>query len=118
MDELKDFSIVISNPIGEELVIGYDKIKNKYFIDRTRSGRVNFYRDFAATHTAPRFSNNSKMELSLILDVSSVELFADGGLTVMTEIFFPNRPYNKITIQSPEGASVKKLSYGVLKGDW
>jgi fructan beta-fructosidase len=58
------------------------------------------------------------MKISLVIDVSSVELFADDGLTVMTELFFPNKPYNQIHIQSADGILIKKLEYKKLKGIW
>lgn len=58
------------------------------------------------------------MNISLIIDVSSVELFADDGLTVMTAIFFPNKPYNQIHIQSSDNALIKKLEYINLKSIW
>ena len=32
----------------------------------------------------------------MILDNTSLELFADGGLTTMTEIFFPDQPFNSM----------------------
>jgi len=54
----------------------------------------------------------------LIIDNASIELFADNGLTVMTEIFFPTTPYNQITIQSKEGTIIKKLEYVNLKSIW
>ena len=60
----------------------------------------------------------SKMNISLVIDVSSVELFADDGLTVMTSIFFPNKEYNKIHIQSPDNVLIKKLEYINLKSIW
>jgi len=118
LDSIKDFSIAVSNDDAEELVIGYDKISNQYYIDRTRSGKTNFQEGFAAKHVAPRFTDNSKMNVSLLIDVSSIELFADDGLTVMTEIFFPNKPYNKIQIESTDGAVIKKLEYLKLKSIW
>ena len=117
-EEIKDFSLIISNDKGEELVIGYDKNQNQYFIDRTKSGKTDFQKEFAGRHLAPRFTNNNKMNISLIIDVSSVELFADDGLTVMTEIFFPNQPYNQIHIESPDNIVIKKLEYINLKSIW
>jgi fructan beta-fructosidase len=111
IDEIKDFSLVVSNDMGEELIIGYDKKQNQYFIDRTKSGKTDFQKEFAGKHVAPRFTNNNQMNISLIIDVSSVELFADDGLTVMTEIFFPNKPYNKVQIQSPANILIKKMEY-------
>jgi len=110
-----NLSIVLSNGSGEEIVIGYKKSQNKYFIDRTRSGKTNFYQGFAARHFAPRFSTSSKMKISLLIDESSVELFTDDGLTVMTEIFFPTIPYDKISIRSNNKVSIKEIRYKKLK---
>ena len=117
-DTLEDFSITLLNDIAERLVIGYDKIKNQYYIDRTTSGKTSFHKEFAAKHIAPRFTGTFKMQLSLLIDVSSVELFADGGLTVMTEIFFPAKPYMKIQIESPNKAVIKKIEHISLKSIW
>jgi len=104
--------------LGEELIIGFDKIQSKYFIDRAKSGKTNFQVDFAARHFAPRFTTNDKMDISLLIDVSSVELFADGGLTVMTEIFFPNTPYSNVSIQSADNALMKNFEYIKLNNIW
>jgi len=118
IDEIKDFSLIISNGTGEELITGFDKKQNQYFIDRTKSGKVDFQKEFAARHVAPRFTDSRKMNISLLIDVSSVELFADDGLSVMTEIFFPDKPYNQIHVQSPENIVIKKLEYISLKSIW
>src|SRR6188508_1474399 len=118
IDGSKDLSITLSNELGEELIIGFDKIQNKYFIDRSKSGKTNFQTEFAARHFAPRFTTNDKMDISLVIDVSSIELFADGGLTVMTEIFFPNKPYSNLSIQSADNALMKKFEYIRLSNVW
>jgi len=118
MEEIKDFSLRLSNEAGEETVIGYDSQQKEYFIDRTRSGKTDFHKDFAARHHAPRFARDARMKMTLIIDVSSVELFADDGLTVMTEIYFPGKPYDSIHLQSKEGALLNKLEYIGLKSIW
>lgn len=117
-DTLEDFSITLLNDISERLVIGYDKIKNQYYIDRTNSGNTSFHKEFAAKHIAPRCTGTLKMQVSLLIDVSSVELFADEGLTVMTEIFFPAKPYTKIQIELPNKGVIKKIEYTSLKSIW
>jgi fructan beta-fructosidase len=113
VNEAKDFSLVLSNDINELTIIGYNQKNNQYYIDRTRSGKTGFQPDFAARHVAPRFADKKDMEITLVIDVSSVELFADNGLTVMTSIFFPNKPYNRINIQS--GSNISKLEFFELK---
>ena len=111
LEKANDFSFSIANDLGEEVVIGFEKSAHQFFIDRNKSGKADFEKGFAAKHTAPRLSTSSKMNFSLILDVSSVELFADDGLTTMTDIFFPNKPYNQIHLQSAGNTVIKKLEY-------
>lgn len=115
IEKLNNFSLSLSNSLGENVVIGYDKAQNQFYIDRTKSGKVDFQKDFAAVHTAPRFTSNKKTDITLVIDVSSVELFADNGLTVMTEIFFPNKLYNKIHLQSADNIVIDRLEYIHLK---
>lgn len=114
-DKLKDFSITLSNSLNQKLVIGFDQSKNEFFIDRTGSGKVDFEKGFGEKHTAPRFAQSQNFDLTLIIDNASVELFADNGLTVMTEIFFPDEDYSKITIQSKEKFNIKSLEFSKLQ---
>lgn len=118
LEKNSDYSIVLSNDAGEEVAIGYDKAQQQYYIDRSRSGQTNFQKDFAARHVAPRLSRAGSMDLSLILDVNSVEMFADGGLTVMTSIYFPAKPFTQVRIESPENITIKKLAVSSLKSIW
>ena len=111
LEDVSDFSLSFSNDLGEALLVGYDKKLNQYFIDRSKSVKTDFEKGFAARHTAPRFTNKSNMNISLVVDVSSVELFADDGLTTMTEIFFPTTPYNKILLQREGKTVIKKMEY-------
>ena len=117
-DKLESFSLTFSNNLLEKIVVGFDKKSNNYFIDRRQSGKVDFEKDFAERHTAPRFSDNDQSDLILIVDNSSIELFADKGLSVMTEIFFPNQIYSTVQIQSPANFTIKSLQLTTLKSIW
>ena len=57
--------------------------------------------------------------MRLFLDVSSMELFADQGATVMTEIFFPTEPFSRMSIYGA-GAPATLLGGRVwsLAGIW
>jgi len=48
--------------------------------------------------------------LSILLDKTSIELFADDGLTVMTALFFPKHPYTKCILQSKNGIGLNTLN--------
>jgi fructan beta-fructosidase len=114
-DTIRDFSITVSNLLGEQVVIGYAGQQNAFYIDRTQSGKINFEIGFAARHTAPRLLGTHNLDLTLIIDNASVELFADGGLTVMTSIFFPNKPFNGLRLQAPGRFTIASLEYSNLK---
>jgi fructan beta-fructosidase len=116
-DKIESFSVTLANDAGEHVIIGYDKASNNYFIDRSKSGKVSFEKGFAARHVAPRFATTPAMDLTLVIDDASVELFADNGLTVMTEIFFPNKPYSKLVFKG-DALKVKAVNYSKLKSIW
>jgi len=96
------FEIILSNTYNEKLIVGYHADKKQFYIDRTNAGVSNFNPGFAAAAVAPRLSFTMNMDLSILLDKTSIELFADGGRTVMTALFFPTFPYTKWGIKSKE----------------
>jgi fructan beta-fructosidase len=49
------------------------------------------------------------MSLKLVVDVASIELFADNGTTVMTAIFFPDQVLNQLSILSKMPLSIDIL---------
>ena len=114
----ESFSAELSNGKNENVTIGYDKKTNQYYIDRTRSGIVNFNEDFGSRSIAPRLSASKTIQLTLVVDKASVEVFADGGSTVMTGIFFPTETLNRISIRSAQNLVLKSLSYTPLKSIW
>jgi fructan beta-fructosidase len=48
-------------------------------------------------------STDEVVKLHLFLDVSSVELFADDGEVVMTELFFPDAIFDQLKLYAKEG---------------
>lgn len=53
MDNLVDFEAELSNEDGERLIVGFDKAKNEYFIDRSKAGETNFSNKFITVTVAP-----------------------------------------------------------------
>ena len=116
--KLESFSLTFSNAAREKVVVGFDKVANQYFIDRTGSGKVSFEKGFAARHITPRISAKEGADMVLIVDNASIELFADNGLSVMTAIFFPNSPYTDMSIQSQNNFRLNSIEYTPLKSIW
>ena len=96
----ESFQILITSTSNDSLMIGYDPSGNNYFIDRRKAGISEFNPLFAAKHKTPCLSKDQLLKLHLLVDKTSVELFTDDGLTVMTDIFFPKSEMNKIEILS------------------
>jgi fructan beta-fructosidase len=113
-EQLNDFAITFSNEKDEKLIFGYDKKDNAYYIDRSHSGVVDFEKSFAGRFTAPRIARGNTMEIEIILDNSSIEVFADSGLSVLTAIFFPELPYSSAKVESAEGVTFESIFYNAL----
>lgn len=115
---IQNYKIVLSNDNDEELIIGYNKKDNQYFIDRQNARKQIFEKGFGAVHTAPRLSRSNSTDVQLLFDAASVEFFADGGLTAMTDIFFPTKPFNKLHIKSKEGMILRTLEIASVQSIW
>jgi fructan beta-fructosidase len=86
-------------PASEETVIGIDTAKGKIFVDRNRSGYVEIKKndknnpdssDFPARTVAPLKHPEAKtVSIEIIADRSSIEVFAEDGETVLTNLIFP-----------------------------
>ncbi len=113
-----DYNFEFSNSLNEKVIIGYNKDKNHIFLDRTKSGKVDFEKGFASVNFAPRLSNAEKIGLSVYVDKSSFEIFADNGLSILTGVVFPNEDFTKIKVISSKGATLKKASYTPLNSIW
>lgn len=106
------FAIELSNSRNQKVLIGFDASRKEYFVDRREAGESGFSAEFPAIHYAPRLSTGTSYSIRLLLDVASVELFADGGKTVMTDILFPEEVFTKIRL-IPSGGEIKVTSITV-----
>jgi len=97
------FKIVFSNSKGDKAIVGYDMTENSFYIDRTNSGTCQFSKDFPGRHKAKRLATSSQIGVTVYADASSIELFADNGLSVFTDLVFPSAPYTDIAVFSKGG---------------
>ncbi|HMR15249.1 MAG TPA: glycoside hydrolase family 32 protein [Mariniflexile sp.] len=94
------FSFKLTNKQGDTLAFGYNHSNKNFFVDRRKSGKTAFSEKFSdPVSMANRISINPDFIGTIILDKTSIELFFDNGETVMTEIFFPNSPFDKLSIE-------------------
>lgn len=75
----------------EETVIGIDRVKGQVFVDRRHSGLVSFSPDFPARTWAPlKHPQAKKIPIEIVVDRNSVEVFAEDGETVLTNLMYPS----------------------------
>jgi fructan beta-fructosidase len=115
--DAKNFAIEFANDAKEKLVIGYDASQKRYFLDRSNSGKSDFSPAFNGLSYAPRLSNKDKISFTVVSDVSSIEVFFDDGLSLMTALFYPDKPLSKVSIKAPT-QKVEKLEVRNLKSVW
>ncbi|MFD1886616.1 glycoside hydrolase family 32 protein [Paenibacillus wenxiniae] len=70
-------------------VIDVDGVTGTIGIDRTQSGDQTFHEHFAGRHEAALSTVGAVRELRIFVDRGSVEVFVDGGRTVLTDLIFP-----------------------------
>jgi len=88
---LRRSSLKADEDASEETVVGIDRAKGQIFVDRKRSGYVSFSPDFPARTVAPLKHPEAKtVSMEIIVDRNSVELFAEDGETVLTNLIFPS----------------------------
>lgn len=93
----------LSNAAGNKVTMTYDPKAHTVSMDRTKSGISDFSDNFPAVTVAPTFEKSGRLSLRIFVDRSSIELFADDGHSVMTNLVFPEQPYTTLTVSAPKG---------------
>lgn len=83
--------------------IGWDSSSARLFVDRRESGNTGFHPAFASFDDAPVALDDGKLALTVYVDRASVEVFADGGRTTITDQVFPNAGADAIGLWAEGG---------------
>ncbi len=98
------FGIKLQNGLGENVLITFDKREGKMLVDRTNSRKDKFSDDFFKNiHAAPIDFEKEEMDIRLIIDAASIEIFANNGALSFTSIFFPSEKFNALSLFANNG---------------
>ena len=92
--------IMLSNSIGEQVVMKYDAAKQTFSMDRTRS-YASFSEAFPAVTVAPTYGDIK--QLRIFIDNCSIEAFDAEGKMAMTNLVFPSEPYQNLKVTGGKG---------------
>lgn len=98
---------IASDRKGFATIVGYDADRRQVYVDRrdARQGKP-FHRDFPGRYAAPIITGkDGTLPLRIFVDRSSVEVFADDGLSVLTVNTFPD-PVT-VGFRAPEDVQIK-----------
>ena len=87
-------------------VVGYDASQGTVYIDRRNSGNTSFNSSFPTVDSAPiSLDADGNIALTVYLDRSSVEVFAQGGQRALTDLVFPNAGADQVALFANGGTA-------------
>ncbi len=116
------FDIRIATGPDERTTVSIDPGRQQLVVDRAHSGLTAFNPKFSLRHEAPLRVDDGRVRIRLLLDTSSLEVFAQRGETVMTELIFPHAGSRRLSIVSAgkrprvEGITIHPLEAAVADG--
>jgi sucrose-6-phosphate hydrolase SacC (GH32 family) len=118
LDLAAELDVKDSQDVGFKLRstrIGYDSSKGVVYIDRTHSGSAVVDPAFTAhRQEAPVSLQNGKLQLRVLLDRCSVEVFAQDGQIALTDLIFPDAADRKMELYE-SGAKSSVVSLDIWK---
>lgn len=115
----REFGFQVRKKGNRKTVVGYDAKNARVFVDRTHSGVTDFGKGFPGKHEAPLRPSGGAVELRMLVDRSSVEVFGGGGTAVITDLIFPPKGATGLTLYARGGsARLASLSAHRLQSVW
>jgi levanase len=102
--------------------IGYDTTTGEVYLDRTSSGTTDFDPTFSSTERAPLSLGGKPLSLHVLVDASSVEVYAEnasGEQVVLTDQIFPDPSSTGIDVFADNGtAELSQMKAWQLASIW
>lgn len=89
--------------IGTRIV--YDAAKHTLTLDRSRSGATDFADTFSREHIVDLPLDNGRLPLEIVVDRGSVEVFANGGRAVLTDLILAPRDADRVAVFAEHGSA-------------
>ncbi|GJM72702.1 hypothetical protein HMSSN036_49180 [Paenibacillus macerans] len=104
------FAFKVRTGAGQETVVGVNAASGEVYVDRTKSGQHEFHEQFRGVHAAKLHSAGEKLELRIFVDRASVEVFANDGEAVITDLIFPGPEATGLSLAAETDLALKSLT--------
>lgn len=111
MNVLDEFTVKLANDLDQYITLKL--VGDTLMFDRSQSGIIDFEDGFGVVHKTPVAGIDIK-QLEFYVDVSSIEIFINDGEMVITELVFPDQPYQKIVTEG----NVSSIDIRPIKSIW
>ena len=113
------FTLDFRKGATETTTVRIDIAKGELTLDRTKSGLVDFHREFPTVSRAPIRLDEGELELQVFVDTSSIELFVNDGDRVLTSLILPNSDSRGLELNVERG-QLKRVEIDAwnLKSAW
>jgi levanase/levanbiose-producing levanase len=96
-------------------ILSYNPATAQLSLDRRQSGNTGFHGKFASIESAPLVLEDGLLKLQIVVDHCSVEVFAQGGKVVLTDLVFPEAEHLHAWLSAEGGpATVLNLAVSTL----
>jgi fructan beta-fructosidase len=98
-----DFGLKVRVGEHHHTMIGYNLETEELFVDRSHSGLVDFSEHFPGKHAAAVKLEPGVLKLHVFVDQSSLEIFAEGGQIVITDLIYPQPEDDRVEVYAIGG---------------
>ena len=116
----REFGFEVRKKGDSSTIVGYNTEGRRLFVDRANSGDVGFSEKFPGRHEGPLDADRGgRVKMRVLVDRSSVEVFGNGGTTVVTDQIFPLKDATDLALYASGGsARLVSLEFHSLESVW
>ncbi|GAB2552257.1 GH32 C-terminal domain-containing protein [Gracilibacillus alcaliphilus] len=117
--KVSEFGFQVRQGGDEKSVIGYRPADQQIFVDRSESGRTDFSNQFTTRHEADLEPDDQQITLNILVDNGSVEVFANDGQVVFSNVIFPAATSRGMSFYTKDGpVKITSLKVNQLTDIW
>lgn len=117
--DASEFGFRVRQGAEEKSVIGYRPADEQIFVDRSESGQTDFSNQFSTRHEADLSLDGQRVKLNIFVDNGSIEVFANDGRVVFSDVIFPDAASRGMSFYTENGpVEIISLKVNQLEDIW
>ncbi|MDZ7898193.1 MAG: GH32 C-terminal domain-containing protein [Arcicella sp.] len=92
----KGFDLHLLKNASNSSILSYDVASQTLSFDRTNSGNIDFNKRFSSIEKVKISPESNQLKLDILVDKSVVEIYANGGKALLTDLVFPLKDSSSI----------------------